>query len=79
MVIEDNLCNNYCNISLNNTCGDFLYKLTSSHNKRGEKILIRDFTHNLREQQKTLNLSLLTQGSSSPFLKEKKRNPALGF
>ena len=31
LVIEDNLCNNYCNISLNNTYRDFLYKWTSSH------------------------------------------------
>jgi len=31
LVIEDNLCNNYCNISLNRMCRDFLYKWTSSY------------------------------------------------
>jgi hypothetical protein len=31
LVIEDNLCNNCCNISLNSTYRDFLYKWTSSN------------------------------------------------
>jgi len=49
LVIEDNICNNYCNISLNNT-----YKWISSHMERGEENL-QGVLHNLREQQKTLN------------------------
>jgi hypothetical protein len=37
LVIVDNLCNNYCNISLNNTCRDFLYKRTPGHVEKREK------------------------------------------
>jgi hypothetical protein len=37
LVIEDNLCNNYCNISLNRTYRDFLYKWTFSYIHREEK------------------------------------------
>jgi hypothetical protein len=36
LVIEDNLYNNYCNISLNSTCRD-LYKNEPSIIEKGEK------------------------------------------
>jgi len=41
LVIEDNLCNNYCNISLNSTCRDFLYMWTFSHMQREGKNIHR--------------------------------------
>ena len=61
LVIEDNLYNNYCNISLNNTCRDFLYKKTSSHNKREGRRKIQRGKTNFKIKNegnyKTLKLS----------------------
>jgi len=57
LVIEDNLYNNYCNISLNKTCRDFLYKWTSSTGKKAEKGQIFFKERNLvQPPKKNLNL-----------------------
>jgi len=65
LVIEDNLCNNYCNISLNRTCRDFLYKWTSSHmHKGGKKNWHRTIfkERNLGQPRKNLNLIFFVFG-----------------
>ena len=61
LIIEDNLCNNYCNISLNNTCRD-LYINEPLERGEGKKILRkgqffrkRELNKKTLKDKKTLN------------------------
>ena len=57
LVIVDNLCNNYCNIFLNSTCRDFLYKRTPGHVEKGRRKWRREnFRDKNRGQTKNLTL-----------------------
>jgi len=69
LVIENNLCNNYCNISLNNTYID-LYISEPPVIWEGERKFTCGFAQFKRatknpKPQKTLKLSLLTQESAA--------------
>ena len=77
LVIEDNLCNNYCNISLNSTHKDFLYKWTSSHNKkkRGENLEESNFkTKKLGHPQNPKPISFKPADCTPSFEKTKKKS-----
>jgi len=77
LVIEDNLCNNYCNISLNRTCRDFLYKWTSSHMYGGGRKWTkkRTITKKLVHSQNSKPI----QPAAHPHLKKKSRRARKPF
>ena len=77
LVIEDNLCNNYCNISLNSTCTDFLYKWTSSHINGEKKIQkgVQFFRKEEKNTKKPKPVSSSSSGRSLPLKRKKQSRP----
>jgi len=60
LVIVDNLCNNYCNISLNSTCRYFLYKRTPGHIEEEKKKRKKEAILEIKIEGKQKNLTLFS-------------------